>query len=256
MSFAWHVIRDHLMQSSSTLGFQRDFEAIRRAHDRLEQFSDPAALLDALHSGSGDAHSKNQILSALIEAAQGRGSVSGCALTLLLLALWPGLDAIRRRSISRRLGTTEEIVSDVLARSTETIRCLDLGRVHRIAATVLRNIERDMIRARQREVERANTVIDIDPDEVPVDLATQQSEAGDARLRDDLRKMIGGDAVLVTRVAIEGFSQAEVALELGVSEAATRKRYQRATRRLRDLLQERVVPMAPAERHLWCSSNC
>ena len=29
MSFAWHEIHDHLMQSSSTLGFQRSFDALR-----------------------------------------------------------------------------------------------------------------------------------------------------------------------------------------------------------------------------------
>jgi DNA-directed RNA polymerase specialized sigma24 family protein len=42
----------------------------------------------------------------------------------------------------------------------------------------------------------------------------------------------------VIRVAIEGFSQAEVAVELGLTEAAARKRYQRAMRRLHDALQE------------------
>ncbi len=38
--------------------------------------------------------------------------------------------------------------------------------------------------------------------------------------------------------SIEGFSQAEVAVELGLTEAAARKRYQRAMRRLNDALQE------------------
>jgi RNA polymerase sigma-70 factor (ECF subfamily) len=50
--------------------------------------------------------------------------------------------------------------------------------------------------------------------------------------------VIGADAGLVLRVAVEGFSQAEVAVELGLSEAAARKRYQRATRRLRAALHE------------------
>ena len=42
----------------------------------------------------------------------------------------------------------------------------------------------------------------------------------------------------VIRVAIEGFSQAEVAVELGLTEAAARKRYQRAMRRLHAALEE------------------
>ena len=99
-------------------------------------------------------------------AAQDDGPAADCALTLMLLALWPGLDAIRRRSVWRKLGAPDEIASDILARTTEAIRGLDLQRVNRIAATVLRNVERDMIRARQREADRQSAVSDTDPDEV------------------------------------------------------------------------------------------
>jgi DNA-directed RNA polymerase specialized sigma24 family protein len=238
MSFAWHEIRDHLMHSSSTLSFQRSFNTLRRAKDPLAPFRDPAALLDGLHRAPGDPDDKNTILSALVEAAQNDGSASDCALTVLLLALWPGLDAIRRRSIWRRIGSADEIASDVLARTTEAVRGLDLGCVNRVAATVLRNVERDMVRARQRDAARDSLASDIDPDDVPADLAGRQPAAEDAHLQDDLRKLIGADAVLVIRVAIEGFSQVEVAGELGLSEAAAWKRYQRAMRKLRDALQE------------------
>ncbi|HIC65702.1 MAG TPA: sigma-70 family RNA polymerase sigma factor, partial [Paracoccus sp.] len=117
MSFAWHEIRDHLMHSSTNLHFQRSFDAVRRAQAALAPFRDPAALLDGLHRTPGDQGQKNVILSALVRAAQGDGPASDCALTLLLLALWPGLDAIRRRSIWRRIGTTDEIASDMLART-------------------------------------------------------------------------------------------------------------------------------------------
>jgi RNA polymerase sigma-70 factor (ECF subfamily) len=65
-----------------------------------------------------------------------------------------------------------------------------------------------------------------------------QATASPGLLHGDLVRIIGTDADLVIRVAIDGFSQAEVASEMGLSEAATRKRYQRATRRLRDVLQE------------------
>lgn len=238
MAFAWHEIRDHLMHSSSTLSFQRSFDAIRRAHSPVIQFRDPAALLDGLHRGSDDPNGKNLILSALIDAAQGDGRASDCALTMLLLALWPGLDAIRRRAIWRRLGSADEVASDVLARTTEAVRGLDLGRVNRIAATVLRNVERDMIRARQRDVACENLTSDIAPDDVPAEQAGQQHAVEDAHLQDDLRKLIGADTVLVIRVAIQGFSQVEVALELGLTEAAARKRFQRAMRKLRAALEE------------------
>jgi RNA polymerase sigma-70 factor (ECF subfamily) len=223
MSFAWHEIRDHLMHSSSNLHFQRSFDAVRRGQAALAPFRDSAALLDGLHRTPGDQGQKNVILSALVRAAQGDGPASDCALTLLLLALWPGLDAIRRRSLWRRIGTADEVASDVLARTTEAVRSLDLGRVNWIAATVLRNVERDMIRVRQRDQTREHLAI---------------GAAGYARLNGAVRKLLGDDALLVIRVAIEGFSQAEVAVELGLTEAAARKRYQRAMRRLHDALEE------------------
>jgi RNA polymerase sigma-70 factor (ECF subfamily) len=238
MSFAWHEIRDHLMQSSSTLSFQRSFNAIRRTTNPLAPFQDPAAVLDALHRQSGDPDDKNRILAALVRVAQSGRPMADCALILMLLALWPGLDAIRRRSIWRRIGPVDEIVSDILARTIESIRSLDLQRVNRIAATVLGNVERDMIRARQREVDRQSVISDTDPDEVAGFHDAHDPVLAHVRLHGDIRRLIGGDATLVIRVAVEGFSQAEVAIDLGLSEPAARKRYQRATRKLRDAFQE------------------
>ncbi len=237
MSIAWHEIRDHLMLSSSTLNFQRNFEALRRNSEPLAHFADPAALLDTLHvSGRGPVE-KNRLLVALVGAAKSGDATSDCALTLMLLALWPGLDAVRRRSIWRRIGTGDEVASEILARASEAIRGLDLQRVNWIAATILRNIERDLIRTRQREDRHQNQLTDADPDEISSD-GEAPANASPALLHDDLVRIIGTDADLVIRVAVDGFSQAEVATELGLSEAATRKRYQRATRRLRDALQE------------------
>jgi RNA polymerase sigma-70 factor (ECF subfamily) len=238
MSIAWHAIRDHLTDSSSKLHFQRSFDAIRRTQAALAPFRDPAALLDGLHRTTGDPAQKNVILSALVGAAQGDGPASDCALTMLLLALWPGLDAIRRRSMWRKIGTADEIASDVLARTTEAVRCLDLGRVNWIAATVLRNVERDMIRVHRRDTVREHLTIGANPDELADSGDTGIGAAGYARLNGAVRKLLGDDALLVIRVAIEGFSQAEAGAALGLTEAASRKRYQRAMRRLHDALKE------------------
>jgi len=226
------------MHTSSTLHFQRNFDAIRHVQAALAPFRDPAALLDGLHRTSGDQGQKNLILATLVEVAQSDGSVSDCALTMLLLALWPGLDAIRRRSIWRRLGTADEVASDVLARTTEVVRRLDLGRVNWIAATVLRNVERDMIRVRQRDQARERLASGADPDEVADSGESGIGATGYEQLNRIVRKLLGGDALLVIRVAIEGFSQAEAGAELGLTEAAARKRYQRAMRRLHDALEE------------------
>ncbi|SNT30710.1 RNA polymerase sigma factor [Antarctobacter heliothermus] len=238
MSIAWHEIRDHLMLSSSTFSFQRTFDAIRCSSEPLAHFADPAALLDTLHVGSKAPDEKNQLLAALVRDAQSDGETADCALTLMLLALWPGLDAVRRRSIWRRIGTGDEVASEILARASEAIRGLDLQRVNWIAATILRNIERDLIRTRQREDRHQSLRCEADPNEIPADGEVLSGDAIPELLHRDLVRIVGTDADLVIRVAIDGFSQSEVASELGLSEAATRKRYQRATRRLRDVLQE------------------
>ncbi len=238
MSIAWHEIRDHLMNSSSTFNFQRNFDAIRGNSEPLAYFADPAALLDTLHISGCGPDEKNRLLVALVRAAQSDGETADCALTLMLLALWPGLDAVRRRSIWRRIGTGDEVASEILARASEAIRGLDLQRVNWIAATILRNIERDLIRTRQREGRHQSLRSATDPDAIPTAYEMLSGDASPELLHRDLVRIVGTDANLVIRVAIDGFSQSEVATELGLSEAATRKRYQRAARRLRDVLQE------------------
>ena len=238
MSFAWHEIRDQIMHSASTLSFQRSFDAIRREQGPVLGFRDPAALLDALHHKAGSPDQKNLILVALASAAHSDGHTGDCGLTLMFLALWPGLDAIRRRCIWRKVGTGDEITADILGRTTEAIRGLDLQRVNWIAATILRNVERDMLRAHQREAGRQSLCIETEPDEIAAEDGSGDAAISEAQLLRDLRLLVGADAILVIRVAIDGFSQAEAGVELGLSEAAARKRYQRATQRLRDALQK------------------
>lgn len=240
MSFAWHEIRDHLMQSSSTLSFQRSFDAIRREERPVRTFHDPASLLDALHQKTGGSDKKNLILTGLVHAAHSDGQTGDCALTLILLALWPGLDAVRRRCVWRKIGPAEDIAADILGRTVETLRGLDLQRVNWIAATVLRNVERDMLRAHLREDSRERQHGDTDPDEIANDDASGEAVIEEAELIRDMQALVGPDLTLVIRVAVDGFTQAEIAIELGLTEAAARKRFQRATKRLRDAHQEFV----------------
>ncbi|SHF44949.1 RNA polymerase sigma-70 factor, ECF subfamily [Ruegeria intermedia] len=236
MSFKWHEIHDSLMNSSATLQFQKAFEALRRGDPVLGRFTDPAALLDVLHEPTGCAERKNRILIALVATAQSDGLASDCAVTLALLALWPGLDAVRRRLLWCKAGRPDEVSSEVLARATETLRGLDLDQVNRIAATVLRNVERDALRAHCREAARALVAANAEPDELPA--GSPGAEA--IFLRRDVGRLVGLDADLVLRVAVDGFTQREVAGTLGLSEAAARKRYQRAMGRLREAFHEFV----------------
>ena len=231
MSSTWNGIHQHLKHASSSHGFKRTFDHLRQRHTSLSPFADPVALLDALHYGPDTPEQKNTILRTLVEVVQSGGLVAESGLTLMLLSLWPGLDAIRRRSVWRKLAASDEIASDILARTIEAVHGLDLRRVRRIAATILKNIERDLGRDRTREAKRQRLRVELDVDQTvggsPEPLISKEL------LKRDIARLVGDDAQLVLRVAVDGFSQVEVAAELGLTEAAARKRYQRALHRLR-----------------------
>jgi RNA polymerase sigma-70 factor (ECF subfamily) len=231
MSLTWHQIHEHLLRSSSTIGFQRDFNLLRQRHVPLSRFTDPPALLDALHRDSDTSEQKNAILRTLVEVAQSGASKADCAVGMLLLALWPGLDAVNHRLRRRGVGDPVDMHSDILGRAIEAVHGLDLGRVHRIAATILMNIERDIGRDRARESRWQSLRVELDVDQIAVEWSVPPISRDHLRL--ELARLVGDDARLVLRVAVDGFSQLEAAAELGLSEAAARKRYQRATRRLR-----------------------
>jgi RNA polymerase sigma-70 factor (ECF subfamily) len=239
MPSSWHEFYQNLVQSSSNLNFQRGFSSIRSCHQALSRFADPAALLDHLHSGSAPSDQTNRMLSELVEAAKANDRAGDCALTLMLLALWPGLDGVFRRSRGRRLGHVDEIASEILARATQSIRELDLSRVNWVAATILQNVERDVRRAHQRETSRQSKQVGFDTDLHGGIANFIDSDLLPERLLAELTSLIGVDADLVVRVVIDGYTQAEAGQQLGLSEPAARKRFQRALKRLREHAEEK-----------------
>ncbi len=239
MSFTWHDFHGNLMQSASTLNFQRGFATVRSSHRELTRFADPAALLDHLHRGDAPSDRKNAILAGLIESAKSNDRAGDCALTLMLLALWPGLDGVFRRSRGRRLGHVDEIASEILARATQSIRELDLDRVNWVAATILKNVERDVLRAHKRETSRQLVQDEFDPDLHGGIADFVDPALSPERLLAELTGLIGVEAELVLRVVIDGFTQADAGKEIGLSEPAARKRFQRALRRLREYAEEK-----------------
>ena len=70
MPSSWHQFHQNLVQSSSTLNFQRGFTAIKSAFPALSQFADPTALLEHLHRGTATSLQKNLVLQDLIKAAK------------------------------------------------------------------------------------------------------------------------------------------------------------------------------------------
>ncbi|NQV47012.1 MAG: sigma-70 family RNA polymerase sigma factor [Rhodospirillaceae bacterium] len=243
MRVLWQSLHTSFVQSSELLSFQNQFNAVRQPNDALQDFIDPCALLDHLHSKGDRLDEKNQILAALVTTAQEVGPAQKVATTMLWLALWPGLDALYRRLLRYFLQHPEDLVSEISDQFSKGIQCLDLNRVNRIAATLILNVEREIRTSLKASWVEAG-LRDVMPDEqsepqpscvfaLPDGIGTDEATA---LLTNQLEAWIGDDASLVISIAIHGNRQHEAGDDLGISAEAARKRYQRATR----LLQKKI----------------
>ena len=231
--------------------------ARRRA---LRRFADAGALLAYLTVAGGDLDEKDEIYVALIDAALARGADGDLAVALIWLGLWPGLDAVYRRRLRDFIKKPEELVSEIGTRVIAFVHGANLGRINRLAATLILNVERDVFEGLKRrwadEARRAELPREDDDDQdnddtgdrrearaSPVLRTRGESELGqpprldpdeDVRaLRDFLAEIVGDDADLVIGAAVYGESQREVGERLGLSHDAARKRFQRAMDRIR-----------------------
>jgi RNA polymerase sigma-70 factor (ECF subfamily) len=245
MRSLWPSLRARLAQSIDTIGFQRSFKVMRRDAQELCRFKEPSGLLEFLHMHLGDLDEKDRVLACLIRAAKQRRAVSNDAMTLLWLAFWPGLDAIHWRCRRYFAKEPDELTSEIARHFGSVVTRFDAHRAPRVAATVLRNVERDLCAALHREWERAARIVNM-PDDDPGDLhsgsidssrfgvpPTAEPEAAIAFLQRLLAEVIGHDAEMVIRIAILEESQKEAAVRLTLRADAARKRYQRACSRLR-----------------------
>ena len=144
MRAPWHALHRKLALSTERLSFINSFNRLRQQQPALSPHLDLPSLLNFLHAASGDADCKNTVLSALIAEAQSTGETSETARVVLILALWPGLDAIHGRLTRWFRNEPDRLVTELAGRIAAGISILDLTRVSRVAATLLRNVERDI----------------------------------------------------------------------------------------------------------------
>ncbi|WP_149753813.1 sigma-70 family RNA polymerase sigma factor [Roseivivax sediminis] len=192
-------------------------------------FHDPAHLLGWLHGSEGDPDARNGVLQKLLRAAHGEGRGRDLAVELLILVLWPGLCVVRQRL--RAFAQRDTLDADLLGQITIGIRAARPDRVSRVAATLLRNAERDLRRAWQRDANASWP----DPD-CAGELHREGSNAAGApeAIIALAHSALGADGVLVTAVHIAGFSQKEAGEILGLGHEAARKRCQRIMAQLRE----------------------
>jgi RNA polymerase sigma-70 factor (ECF subfamily) len=219
-------------------------------------------VIEYLAHAGGDLDEKDRILAALARATWA-GAAARLATALLLLGLWPGLDAAFRRRGCLCKDQGGEFAAEMIACFTDQVRRLDLNRVHRVAATLVRSTEREVLRVRiqdlRRRRQRSSLPIEVaetltvsawELDDVPsaavaasnlfppVTGGTVEEEI--AALRSWLTNLVGQDADLVIDALLLNRSRLELGAERGIGEGATRKRLQRALGRIRKRLEDQI----------------
>jgi DNA-directed RNA polymerase specialized sigma24 family protein len=244
----WEGLHAALVGSVTTLPAANQFQDLRRSEPALAPFDCAATLIAHLTRREGDLDRKDQIYAVLVRAVQARAPCSRLAHALLWCGLWPGLDRVYRRRLRYFARDPDELTEAISVAFTALVGRIDLASVHRIAATLVRSTDRDVMYERQRvPIELAADATGLG--EAPAWVApaarepdgirpTGLSFAGElAALRARLAPVIGSDADLVLAVLVLDTDQREAAALLGLSHDAARKRLQRALRRLRTYLQ-------------------
>jgi RNA polymerase sigma-70 factor (ECF subfamily) len=262
MCSEWETLHEGLARSIATKESERRFEVLKERAVTVARFDSAQSLIDYLAHAGGDLDEKDRILVELALAAR-EGLATRLAMALLLLGLWPGLDAVfarRARFWRRHAG---DLAAEIVGRFTDQARRLNPARVHRVAATLVRSTERDVVRARMRDRRRRRCLSDVPveaaeeltfnvgaPEEVPsvlheaAELCPVAAGAGTEReiamLRAWLAPFLGGDADLVIDAVVLNRPRQALGAERGIDERAARKRLQRALERLRRYLEAQI----------------
>src|SRR5262245_7311609 len=167
MCSEWEALHEGLVRSIATKEAERRFQALKRWAPTTARFLAAPALVDYLAHAGGDLDEKDRIIMELALAARA-GSAATLATALLLLGLWPGLDAVFAHQAPFYRRHIGELAAEIVARFTDQVRRLDPARVRRVAATLVRSTQRDVVRARLRDLRRRRRL-----SAVPVEVAEE-----------------------------------------------------------------------------------
>jgi RNA polymerase sigma-70 factor (ECF subfamily) len=265
MRSEWEALHEGLARTIATKEAERRFAVLRRHAAVLARFEGAQALVDHLAHVGGDLDEKDRIFVELALATRA-GSAARIAMALLLLGLWPGLEAVFRRRVRFCPRQAGELVAEIVARLADEVRRLDPERVHRVAATLVRSTQREVVRARMRDLRRRRRLSDVpveaaeeltfvagapqvvsspteDASNLFPETAGSSADREIATLRTWLTGMVGDDADLVVDALLLDRPRQALAAERGIDERAARKRLQRVLERLRSCL-EAQIPMS------------
>ncbi|MBI5531804.1 MAG: sigma-70 family RNA polymerase sigma factor [Deltaproteobacteria bacterium] len=243
-------------------------------HETLRAFAEPGVLVSFLTSKGGDLDEKDRILSTLVTMVQ-RRQEQKLASALLWLGLWPGLDAAYRRRIKHFASRPAELVSEIADAFTSLVERLRFETVSRVAATLVRSTERDVMDRRRKVWSEAARIRESKANPLAFDEFIQDAEIGKVpvdhwtaprmesvlgllpglgfdqdvkALHACLEPIVGDDAELLVAVLVLEETQREAGERLGLSHDAARKRFQRALGRVRQHLTSAVSQPGEGDR--------
>jgi len=247
MRSSWEALRAGLLRSIQGREARETFDELKSRSEAFERFEGPADLVAAV-SPDADLDGRDPVLWALVAAARDRRT-RRLAQALLILCLWPALDAMFRRRFFLFPDRPQDLASEIIARFTAEVHRVDARRVGRLTATLLRNTERNVVRARSAERKVAAKTTEVTPETavtMPLDpergpsrfgLAADQSETDSVvALSNWLHAVLGDEADLVVDAVFHRKRGPQIAASLGISHAAARKRLERALARARAAL--------------------
>jgi hypothetical protein len=265
MRTRWEGLHAGLLRSIDRRESVESFEEFQGRSPPLASFRGPAAVAEFLVGRGNGLARRDRVLRCLVEETRG-GNAKRTALALVLLGLWPALDAIFRKRGHLFQPEAHDIELEIIEHLIAQVQRIDLPRVSCLAATLVRNTEREVVDARLRERARAARSTAVTPDAIaapaidderppasPFGLPVSHSEAEHvAALRSWLQSAIGHDADLIVEAVINQRSRLELAASLRISHAAARKRLERALERARQAFLTQTQSL-PAARPAWVS---
>jgi hypothetical protein len=227
------------------------FGAIRDGEARLARFSSASEFLKYLAEDlSADLDANETMYSHLVTCAQKKGPTATFAQTLLWLGLWPGLSAAFARRAWFWRDCPEDLVSEVTGIFTTLVARMNLSRVRRVIANLVRSTESGLIMAGIKRDRSRKRVRDIDSELG----ANAQENAAQVGFRAGTWLP---DALISVMRRRHGARVADAALRseparilgkaLGLPLAVARKRLKRARDQLKRLLEDSTFPTARDE---------
>ncbi|ADO70454.1 RNA polymerase, sigma-70 [Stigmatella aurantiaca DW4/3-1] len=242
----WDALHRELGVALQSAEARRAYRLVRSNWEALSDFEEPEALVSFLTAREGDSRAKDGLLAGLVTLVQ-IGTAASFFVALLWLGLWPGLDSVYRRCLRRTEHPPAEVVSSVAASFMALVARVNLSGVHRVAGTLVRGTERDVLKAWQKDLSeqrrraRLESLTEVNGWGPSVAWLTPFVSRGRSfsaeveELRAWLLPLTGEDTALVVSLVLREEDAVEVAASLGVSPETARKRVRRALERLRKM---------------------